>query len=229
MVNHYYFYILDRDFGPLFIKLCPYFPYTGEVCLNGHEWAKRALDQGGIGYTALDNGIESCAEPKRLQRICNGLGPRQIETVVRKWFGRIPSPFRRADRTAAYGYQFLILQAEFSLTQVLDQPVTGRLFFEQVIRENLDLGRRRHVQLIFERRVSKRTPGRFRTRVLTHGVIPTLHVFYKRNDIKQYHKEGRGLRTEITINNTRDFGIGKRLHNLAALRRVGFQAKTDVF
>jgi hypothetical protein len=224
MVNHYYFYILDRDFGPLFIKLCSYFPYTGKVCLNGHEWAKRQLEQREISYTALDNGIESCAEPKRLQRLCDGLGPRQIEAVVRKWLGRIPSPFRRADRQAGYGYQLSILQAEFSLTQVLDQPVTGRLFFEQVIRENLDLGRPQRVQLIFERRISKRTPGRFRTRVLTNGVIPTLHVSYKRNDIKQYHKEGRGLRTETTINNTRDFGIGKRLHNLAALRRVGFQA-----
>lgn len=224
MVNHYYFYILDRDFGPLFIKLCSYFPYTGKVCLNGHEWAKRQLDQRGIRYTALDNGIESCAAPKRLQALCDGLGARQIEAVVRKWLARLPSPFRRADRAAGYRYQLSILQAEFSLTQVLDRPVTGRLFFEQVIRDNLDLGRPDRVQLLFARRVTTRTPGRFRTRVLTTGVIPTLHVSYKRNDIKQYHKEGRGLRTETTINNPRDFGIGKRLQNLAALRRVGFQA-----
>ncbi len=40
-VNHYYFYILDRDFGPLFIKFCSYFPYAIKVCLNGHEWLKR--------------------------------------------------------------------------------------------------------------------------------------------------------------------------------------------
>jgi len=42
--------------------------------------------------------------------------------------------------------------------------------------------------------------------------------------IKQYHKEGRALRTETTINNTRDFGIGKLLKNLPALRQIGFQA-----
>ena len=44
------------------------------------------------------------------------------------------------------------------------------------IRENLDIGRPDMVQLIFNRRVTKRTPGRFRTRVLTDGVIPSLHV-----------------------------------------------------
>src|SRR3989442_9548009 len=102
--------------------------------------------------------------------------------------------------------------------------LSGRMLFEEIIRENLDLGRPDMVQLIFGRGVTKRTPGRFRTRVLTDGVIPSLHVDYKRSRIKQYHKEGRALRTETTINNTRDFGIGKGLHNLAALRRVGFQA-----
>ena len=55
-------------------------------------------------------------------------------------------------------------------------------------------------------------------------MVPTLHVDDKHSGIKQYHKEGRGLRTETTINNPRDFGIGKRLDNLATLRQVGFQA-----
>ena len=117
-----------------------------------------------------------------------------------------------------------ILQAEFSLTQVLDRPLCGRVFFEEVIRENLDLGRPDQVQLIFQRRITKRTPGRFRTRVLTEGVTPSLHIDYKHSRIKQYHKEGRALRTETTINDTRDFGIGKRLSNLPALRRIGFEA-----
>jgi len=114
--------------------------------------------------------------------------------------------------------------AEFALTQVLDTPVAGRIFFEQVIRENLDIGRPGQVQLIFDRRVSRRTPGRFRTRVITEGVTPSLHVDYKRSRIKQYHKEAQALRTETTINDTRDFGVGRLLKNLAELRRIGFAA-----
>ena len=98
------------------------------------------------------------------------------------------------------------------------------MFFEEVIRENLDIGRPDHVQLIFDRRITKQTPGRFRTRVITEGVTPSLHIDYKRSRIKQYHKEGRALRTETTINDPHDFDIGKRLSNLPALRRIGFQA-----
>jgi hypothetical protein len=68
------------------------------------------------------------------------------------------------------------------------------------------------------------TPGRFRTRVLTEGVVPSLHADYKHSRIKQYHKEGRALQTETIINDTRDFEIGRRLKNLPALRKVGFTA-----
>jgi hypothetical protein len=117
-----------------------------------------------------------------------------------------------------------MLQTEFSLTQVLDRPVTGRVFFEQVIRDNLDIGRPSQVQLIFDRKIIKTTPGRFRTRVITNGVIPSLHVDYKHSKIKQYHKEGQALRTETTINDTYDFKIGRLLKNLPELREVGFSA-----
>lgn len=223
-VNQYYFYGVDRDFGPFFIKFCSYFPYTAKVCFNGHEYAKRQLARAHIAYDALDNGFLTCAAPARLHAICEGLSAEKIEAFVRKWLARLPQPFTRADQAAGYQYALSILQAEFSLTQGWDRPQTGRVFFEQVIRENLDLGRPDQVQLIFGRRVTKRTPGRFRTRVITAGVSPSLHVDYKCSRLKQYHKEGRALRTETTINNPRDFALGKRLSQLPALRKVGFQA-----
>jgi hypothetical protein len=224
MVNHFYIYCVDRDFGPFFLKFCSYFPYNAKLCLNGHEYAKQQLVKKGIGFKALDNGVLECNDAKRLQSICDGLSAEKIDALLRKWLRSLPHPFTAADRKAGYRYQISMLQTEFSLTQVLDRPVTGRVFFEEVIRENLDIGRPGQVQLIFDRRVTARTPGRFRTRVITDGVVPSLYVDYKNTRIKQYHKEGRALRTETTINNTRDFGIGKLLKNLSALRQIGFQA-----
>jgi hypothetical protein len=224
MVNHYYVYAVDRDFGPFFLKFCTYFPFNAKLCLNGHEYAKRQLVQKGIAFEALDNGVLSCAAPERLQKICDGLSAEKIDGFLRKWLRLLPHPFTGADRKAGYRYDISILQAEFSLTQVLDRPVHGRLFFEQVIRENLDLGRPEEVQLIFNRKITSRTPGRFRTRVVTQDVTPSLNVYYKNSRIKQYHKENRALRTETTINNSYDFGVGKRLHNLPKLRDIGFSA-----
>jgi hypothetical protein len=224
LVNHYYFYCVDQDFGPFFLKFCSYFPYNAKLCLNGHEYAKRQLEREKIPYQALDNGIQSCVNPKRLQTICDSLSAGKIDALLRKWLRRLPHPFPARDRQAGYRYQISILQIELALTQVLDRPVSGRIFFEDVIRENLDIGRPKQVQLIFDRGVTKTTPGRFRTRVITDGVIPSLHIDYKGTRIKQYHKEGQALRTETTINNTKDFYIGKSLRNLPALRQMGFQA-----
>ena len=224
MVNHYYVYAVDDDFGPFFLKFCSYFPYNAKLCVNGHEYVKRQLAKRGVAFEALDNGVLSCAEPALMQRLADGLTAARIDALLRKWLARLPHPFTKADRTAGIRYDVSVLQAEFALTQVLDRPVQGRVLFEEIIRENVDLGRPDRVQLIFDRRVTRRTPSRHRTRVITEGVAPSLHVDYKHSRIKQYHKEGRALRTETVVNDTYDFDVGRRLKNLEALKAIGFAA-----
>ena len=176
MVNHYYVYLVDDDFGPLFVKFCSYFPYNAKLCINGHDYLKRQLAKHGVAFEALDNGIASCSDPDLMRRLADGLDATKIDALLRKWLARLPHPFTRADRAAGIRYDISMLQAEFALTQVFDRPVQGGVFFEEAMRENLDLGRPDHMQLIFGRRVTRRTPSRYRTRVITDGVIPSLHV-----------------------------------------------------
>jgi hypothetical protein len=108
-------------------------------------------------------------------------------------------------------------------SQVFADPVRGRQWFEAIIRDNLDVGRPDRIQLIFERRITARTPGYFRTNVVQEGVKPSLHAYYKKTHVKQYFKEQRALRTETTINNSRDFGVGKDISNLPFLQQLGRQ------
>jgi hypothetical protein len=228
MINQFYFYGYDEDFGPFFLKFASYFPYTARLCINGNEWAKRQAAKAGIGFIALDNGFAAIDDPSAVQAICDGLGAQQIYWFAGKWLERLPHPFTQADIDAGYSYQLSVLQAEFSLTQMLDRPLSGRLFFEQMIRDNLDIGRPDKISLIFGRRIhtgrQRATRTGCRTRVISTDVVPSVHIEYKTATIKQYHKEGRAIRTETTINNAGDFRLGKRLSNLAALRQVGFQA-----
>lgn len=228
VVNQFYFYGTDDDFGPFFFKYGTYFPYTAKCCLNAHHWAQRQAAKAGIGFAALDNGFAACDDPAALQAICSSFGPDHVRAFVAKWQARLPRPLTDADRAAGYDYDISVLQAEFSLTQCLDRPAAGRVFFEEVIRDNLDAGRPEQISLIFDRTVRRRgprpTPSRYRTRVLTTGVTPSIHVDYKHSKIKQYFKLGHAIRTEMTVNDTTDFGIGRRLHNLAALAAVGFKA-----
>ena len=223
-VNHYYFYVHDRQWGPAFLKVCSYAPYAGKICLNGHEWAKQQLGHHNVGFQALDNGFLDCDDPEYLQTVCDHLGPKHIQSFFDRWITEIPWPLDMAAFKAGYGHQLSIRQMEVSLTQVFERPLQGRQFFEQVIRDNLDLGRPDRVSLLFPRRHTRRTPPPkhgYRTRVLTDGVQPSLHVEYKSSHVKQYHKLNRALRTETTINNPKDFGCNKGLHqNMAPLKRM---------
>ena len=228
VVNQFYVHCVDEDFGAFFLKFSSYFPYGAKLLINGHHYAQAQAARAGIGFTALDNGFAAVDDVPALQAICDSLDQDKIQALARKWLDILPNPYSAADQAAGYRYDISVLQAEFSLTQVLDKPVSGRIFFDQVIHDNLAIGRPDQVGLIFDRRIIRKgpraTPGRFRTRVITDGVTPSLHVDYKNSKIKQYHKLSKAIRTETTINDARDFGIGKRLTNLPALRQIGFQA-----
>jgi hypothetical protein len=84
----------------------------------------------GIGFQSLDNGFLSCQNPERLQALADALGPQQIQSFLQKWLGRLPMPLSTQDRGAGYDYRLSIWQMEFSLTQIVDRPLSGRQFFE---------------------------------------------------------------------------------------------------
>ena len=225
-VKHFYFYVQDREWGPAFLKIGTYVPYPVKLCLNGHEWVKQQLHRQRIRFTSLDNGFLACSKPGALQSICDALGPADVQAFFDRWSHRLPWPVSPTDRAAGYDHRLAIAQLEVSLTDVFDRPVQGRHFFEALIRENLDLGRPDRVGLLFPFRIRRTTPPPtfgYRTRVITDGVDPSLHVEYKHSHVKQYFKEQHALRTETTINNPNDFYVNKGIANLSHLRDLGHQ------
>jgi hypothetical protein len=120
-----------------------------------------------------------------------------------------------------YRHKLSVRQLELSDTRVFERPAQGRDWFELMLRDQLALGRPDHVQITFGRKITSRTPGRFRTRVINDGVEPQIQAHYKHSKVKQYFKEGRALRTETTINDPNDFGIGR------TLTAANWQALTD--
>ncbi len=225
-VNQYYFYVQDREWGPGFVKIGTYVPYPVKLCLNGHEWVKQQLRRRRIRFESLDNGFLACPDPAALQAVCDTLGPADVQAFFERWSHRLPWPMTVMDRAAGYDHRLAISQLEVSLTDVFDRPVQGRHFFEALIRENLDLGRPDRVGLLFPIRIQRTTPPPtfgYRTRVITDGVQPSLHVEYKHSHVKQYFKEQHALRTETTINNPNDFYVNKGLDNLPYLRELGHQ------
>jgi hypothetical protein len=121
---------------------------------------KQQRQRADVVFDSLDNGFLACADPARLQTCCDRLGPADVQGFFDRWGGRLPTPFTAADRAAGYTHRLALQQVEVSLTQVFARPVQGRHFFEAVIRDNLDLGRRDRVGLLFPLRLTKATPRR---------------------------------------------------------------------
>ncbi len=221
--NNYYFYIRDPDWGPSFIKTVAYAPFSVWLYLNGNEWAKRQAAAEGIAFTPLDNGFAACEDDLALAEICARLRAADVQAFFERWQATLPSPFTVEDRRRGYGYQFAFRQLEISDTRVFDRPAAGRAWFERTLPDQLTLGRPDQVAIVFGRKVQRNTPGRFHTKIFNVGVEPAIQVHYRASKVKQYFKEGRALRTETTVNDTHDFGIGRMLTdaNWQALVNIG--------
>jgi len=215
-VGVYYFYILDPEFGPAFIKLCTYCPWPGKVWLNGHEWVKRQALREGIGYTELENGFASCDQPERLQAICDSLSPEHVQAFFERWMAQIPTPLGNDDRDAGYWWELSMRQVELSRTLGLDAPRRGRSFFEALVANNIAIGRQEEISLAFARQARSKN-DRFATRIVSRGTDVRIDFRYKHSRIKQYLKGGRALRVETVINKPADIGVAARLHHLPEL------------
>jgi hypothetical protein len=217
-VGIYYFYVLDAEFGPGFIKICTYFPYPAKVWVNGHEWAKRQAARCGLGFCELANGFASCEDPPALQAICDRFGPADIQGFFDRWTDVIPTPFTAADRAAGYFFELSMRQVEVSRTLVFDDPRRARSFFESLVQDNIGIGRPHEVHAVFGRdRRGRTTAQPFRTRVFSPGTEVRMDFSYKHSRVKQYLKEGRALRIETVINKPKDLGVLARLEHLPEL------------
>jgi hypothetical protein len=216
-VGAYYFYVLDPDFGPAFIKICTYFPYPARVWVNGHEWSKRQADHAGITYRALSNGFATCPQPERLQAICDSLAPGHIQAFFDRWMACIPTPLTGHDRAAGYWWQLSVRQVEIGRTLVFDDPRRARGFFEALVTDNIGIGRPEQVSTVFARPLRRPAKTSYGTRVFTTGTDVRIDLRYKHCRIKQYLKDGRALRVETVINNPTDLDVRRRLEHLPEL------------
>jgi hypothetical protein len=178
--------------GPGFIKLAPFAPFPVWSWCNGHEWLKRQLDKKAIAYKALDNGLCQVDKPEVAARTAARLSAGQLRAFLERSMRLVPGVIGAADRRAGFSYEYSIRQLEISETAVFDKPAAGRAFFEEAVKEHLDLGRPDKVRLVVNRRISSRTPSRFSTEIITKGVDPTIQIHYRTSKVKAYFQGVKG-------------------------------------
>jgi hypothetical protein len=226
LVNHYYFYLRDPEYGEGFVRISSYPPFQTRLWLNAHGYLASQLARRHLAFEQDDNCIVAVADPATLNRIAEQFDAELVGRLAERWLAWVPDPLLAAERAAGYPYRLSIYQVEFSDNVIFHQTRVLNRVYEELLRDHLHLGRPDMLKITFDRRITKTTPGEFKTRVLRQGVVSCLKVFYKRSWLKQYNKGGRVLRTEVCINNPRDFNIGKSLVQLGYLGTIAYHAIT---
>jgi DNA-binding PadR family transcriptional regulator len=224
LVNHYYFYVRDRAYGDGFVRISSYPPFQTRIWMNAHGYLAAQLRRRRVAFHAEENCIVEVSKPSVLQEIADRFDAGLVEQIARKWTAMVPDPLTPEERAAGYPTKLSVYQAEFCDNLVFHRTQVLNRMYEQLLRDHLHLGRLDMVKVMFDRRITKKTPSRFQTRVLRQGVVSCLKVFYKKSFLKQYNKGGRVLRTEVCINDPGDFGVRKSLVHLGYLGTIAHHA-----
>jgi len=70
-VNQYNFYLQDAEWGTIFVRVCPHFPFSTRICLNQHHWLAHQMKQAGIRFQQSGNAFRRCSDPEALQKIAD--------------------------------------------------------------------------------------------------------------------------------------------------------------
>jgi hypothetical protein len=210
-----YFYFIDRELGFMHLRLQSWFPFTIQVCLNGHDWLARKLEERGIPFQQRDNAFLRIDDPGRAQSFAHRFAKKNWPRILSA-FARRANPLM-TDLLKGKTYYWITEQAEFATDVMFDNPASLKLLYEQLAR---------HATVCFGAEdvltfLGKKLHGNFQGEVLTHYKKrrPGLRVKHtiQQNGMKMYDKHGCVLRVETVINRPYAFKVrrwGKRAGRL---------------
>jgi hypothetical protein len=221
-VVQYNFYINDRQWGRMFVRICPYLPFSARVCLNQHHWLASRMRDEGIDFKQCANAFMRCAKPERLQQLADSLSPWDLLSCGQKWLARL-TPFFTARERQESGCQHRLFfsQIEFCDNLVFRRRAALDKLGERLLDANRTIGQPKKISVIFGRRISKHYRGKLQTEIEDMDLPnPVIRSHYGNGFIKQYVRDHLILRTEAASNNVHDYGVNKSVQNLPALRNA---------
>jgi hypothetical protein len=222
----YNFYLLDREWGRMFVRVCPYFPFSARLGLNQHHWLAQRLAAEGIGFRQSANAFLQCRDPTRLQALADSLRTADLERCATKWL-RALVPFFTPSERRVCAHRLFFSQVEYADTAIFRRRAALDALSDRLFDANRTIGQPTKLAAIFGRKVTKRHRGKLETIIPDLNLPnPVIRSYYRNGSIKQYVRDHLGLRTEPTSNNVTDFGLPKAIESLPRLR-TAMAAVTD--
>src|SRR5208283_5051055 len=219
-VVQFNFYVNDARWGRMFVRICPYLPFSARICLNQHHWLANRMCEEGIDFRQSANAFMSCAEPWRLQELADELAPRDLIRCGQKWLACFTPFFTPTEREeAGCRHRLFFAQIEFCDNLVFHRRAALDRLGERLFDANRTIGQPDKITTIFGHKVTKSDRGKLQTEIQKmHFPNPVIRSHYRNGSIKQYVRDHLVLRTEAATNTVTDYGLGKAVDNLPALR-----------
>jgi hypothetical protein len=219
-VLQYNFYVNDERWGWMFVRLCPYLPFSARVCLNQHYWLAVRMREEGIDFQQGTNAFLKCAHPDRLQEVANSLTTRDILSCGQKWLpGFTPFFTEKERRQAGCQHRLFFAQVELCDNLIFRRRAALDRLGERLLDANRTIGQPNKITVIFGRKVTKQYRGKLQTVIEDMDLPnPVIRSHYGNGFVKQYVRDHLLLRTEPASNNVHDYRCNKAIENLPRLR-----------
>ena len=231
-VRHFYFHLIDREWGHVTIRICSYPPFGAQVILNGHERVERQARRKRVAVVKDGNCFIEGSDFSAISRLASEFY--RIETVAHlrqlceRWIYSaclcfaLPDEHRKRSR---FQYHYSVFQLESSRNLLFWRGSTMDEVYQKLIDRTRAPLALKHVKTIFgfshrPHQIAKR--GRERTEVFkaVQAQSYDLTVFkikWGNLTLKIYDKGGRVLRIEVVVHNAKELRSGKMLDRLPAL------------
>ena len=218
-VDQYNFYVNDAAWGRMFVRVCPYFPFSARVCLNQHHWLANKMRAEGIAFRQCTNAFLTCSQPTRLQELADSLTPRDLEACGQKWLTAFTPFFTANERRRGCAHRLFFAQVEYADTAIFHRRAALDRLGERLFDANRTIGQPTKLTMIFGRKVTKRYRGQLQTVIEDLDLPnPVIRTHYGHGFAKQYVRDHVALRTEPATNNVTDYGVKKAVEHLPELR-----------
>jgi hypothetical protein len=220
---HYYWYVLDPVMGPMSVRVASYFPFNVTCYLNGHSFVAQELTRDGVRFRKADNAFLAVSDVAAVQSAADRLSAALLQRRCTYWVRRVVPVFSPDERAALRpGYRYSMAQMELATDVVFKRAAPLRALFQRACELGVLVGGANRTTHLFGRRINRHYHGKLQT-VLDQREAghPVLRWYYQTSFAKQYVRgdqhSDRILRTETCSNDTRHFGVRRRLENLPVL------------
>jgi len=204
---HLYFYVQDQRFGLLHLRLQTWFPFLIHICLNGHDWLARQMDEKGLRYRKADNKFTWIENFEAAQELADA----QLSTdwvALCEQLRRSYHPLHEKIGRPLNGlsYYWTAPQSEFASDILFrSQSVLDRLFPRLILHAMLNFGCDQ-VMRFFGRKLQGNFGGDVVSDLRRRSEGVRIKHWLNENSVKLYNCLNV-LRQETTIHNPKDLKV----------------------